>query len=343
MSFTKKFFSTLFLIPAFGLNSYLALHFYCRDCYAWLSQANNIAHWLLLLGIIFLIVGVIFKLSLPTLLLFAPSALVFFIWFTPNLLPKLSNPTEAEGFTFTAATYNTGDNEGDAQQKFALIRDMDADIIALFEYESDLRGLVESELITEYPYQYQYPDSYRGEYKGFGFLSRFPIVSASDQVPYPLNPTNYQTRRYMRLVLDMNGQFVSVYLFHPIRPPFKLITQYDDTQLRENFVWLLAELNDEINPTILLCDCNFTPRSRQYAELNDVLFDSFAEEGWGFGLSSSGLVGLGYNFDVPLIRVDYIWHDIAIQAIDIKPWDDFGTSDHLPVWGRFRLNSFINN
>ncbi|MBZ0309143.1 MAG: hypothetical protein K8I82_23970, partial [Anaerolineae bacterium] len=336
MSVRRKFVSLLFLIPAFCINSYLALYFYCMDCYPVLAQANNVSHWLLLAGMLLLITGAVLRLSYPTLFLLLPGALVFIFWFLPDLLPEFPNSSDQDGFVFTAATYNTGDEYGDAEEKLHMIQDLDADMIALFEYSGALRSLVEAGLADEYPYQYQYPASYDGEYKQFGFLSRYPIISPPDRIPYPLTPENYQRRRYMRLVVDMNGQPVSVYLFHPVRPPFELGSRYDDSRLRENFELLLAQLNDEMNPTLVLCDCNFTPRSRQYGELDDVLFDSFAEKGWGFGLTSSGLGGAGYDFKIPLVRVDYLWHDIAIEVADIETRGRLGPSDHIPVWGRFQ-------
>jgi endonuclease/exonuclease/phosphatase (EEP) superfamily protein YafD len=81
---------------------------------------------------------------------------------------------------------------------------------------------------------------------------------------------------------------------------------------------------------LLLCDCNATPRSRQYTLLDGVLDEAFGAQGWGLGLTHPA-------DPFPVFRIDYVWYTHDFAALDAKVWPDSGTSDHYPVWGRLVL------
>lgn len=80
---------------------------------------------------------------------------------------------------------------------------------------------------------------------------------------------------------------------------------------------------------LVLCDCNLTDTSEAYATLRAGLHDSFAEAGWGLGLTM-----LLSQPHIPAQRYDYIWHTDELVALSAQVGAD-GGSDHLLLLAQF--------
>ncbi len=81
-------------------------------------------------------------------------------------------------------------------------------------------------------------------------------------------------------------------------------------------------------PVILCGDLNDIPSSYVYFKIKDTLKDAFLEKGFGIGKT--------YRNAMPVLRIDYIFHDekIAIHGFD-KP--DVSYSDHEPLMANFSI------
>ena len=80
-------------------------------------------------------------------------------------------------------------------------------------------------------------------------------------------------------------------------------------------------------PVMFCGDFNDTPVSYSYRQISNLLDDAFVDAGKGLGKTHTNL---------PLLRIDYIFHSKALQCIEQKTIEkDY--SDHFPVVARFML------
>lgn len=78
------------------------------------------------------------------------------------------------------------------------------------------------------------------------------------------------------------------------------------------------------NETVVVCgDFNDTPMSYAYKNVKGELIDSFVESGSGLGIT--------YNENMFLFRIDYIFHSENLQAYNFRVGKR-KISDHYPVW-----------
>jgi endonuclease/exonuclease/phosphatase family metal-dependent hydrolase len=324
------------LVMGYGLlmNVYLAAYLVCRDCHPLVAQANHLAHWITLSGVAALLLSVMLRVKRPFLVWMMPGALAFALWYGPGFLPRPA-PT-LNGETFTAATFNTLDDitifeHADADDTLQVIRGLDADIVAVQELGPLLRYKLENDLRADYPYQVH---KVLHGYEGLDILSRYPILESEAHIVVDVTQDYNAAPRYLRAVLDINGRQVVVYNFHPARPTFRPGLEYDDVNHQLNVRGMLDRLAEEELPTLMLCDCNLTARSRTYQWLDDRFDNAFAARGWGFGLT---FPASGGRAPLPVMRIDHIWFSDDFAALDAKVGDDSGGSDHYPVWSRLVL------
>jgi endonuclease/exonuclease/phosphatase family metal-dependent hydrolase len=76
-----------------------------------------------------------------------------------------------------------------------------------------------------------------------------------------------------------------------------------------------------------------------YEKLTTTLRDVHRERGWGLGHTFLIPRGFGFPSDVnlPVQRIDYIFHSPDIDATDSQVLSGEGGSDHLPVMAQFDL------
>lgn len=306
-------------------NLYLSYHFICGDCVPIVAQFNHIPHFVLLAGIIGGGAVILLRGNWRQITWFMPSMVIFGLWFGGNWLPK-STP-EVEGVEIKVATYNVLGFMADPEQTFAVIQDMDADLIGIQELRPILEGKLQTELREEYPYQVS--QVIQG-FEGLALLSRYPILESEISInPNYEDPATLLIPKYLRAVVQIEDQQVAVYVYHPATPLFSILTAYDDRAIHAQTRGIAALVARETMPVLILCDCNSTPRSRQYALLDDFLDNAFTDVGRGFGLT--------HPADWPIMRLDHVWFSEEFRAIEAEVIDEGGTSDHLPLWARLDL------
>ena len=307
-------------------NVYLAFHLTCGDCLPPIALANHVAHFLLAPAIILLPLSVLLRAPRWLWLYLLPATLAFAVWYGPNWLPHPS--PDPDGIAFTAVTFNVWGFRADPDQTFAVIESQDADLVGLQELRPILQGKLRDELAERYPFQVS--EVLQGS-EGLALLSRFPILDSTVVIqPYDTT-TDTPDPNYLRAVVDIGRQSVVIYVFHPAIPEFTIPTRYNDHRMHHQIQVITGMVAAETGPVLMLCDCNSTPRSRQYA-LFDQVFDgeAFRQRGWGFGLT--------HPDNRPIMRLDYVWFSDEIRALEAKVWLESGTSDHRPLWAQLDLH-----
>lgn len=305
-------------------NLYLLGHFACGDCVPLLAQANHVAPFILLINIPFLLIGLLLRFDYRVVAWLLPGILVFALWYGGQFIPRANQ--DAEGVELSAAVYNVLGFMADPEQTLAVVEDLDADFIGIVEMRPLLEGKLQTELGERYPYQIS---KVLQGYDGLALLSRYAIIESTVIVePYTTDALT-PAPNYIRAVVEVEGRDIVLYIFHAPTPQFELLTRYDDRRMHYQIRVMAGMVEHESLPVLFLCDCNSTPQSRQYAVLNRVLNDAFAERGRGFGVTHPE----GYRF----LRIDYIWHSDEFRTLEARVWNEAGTSDHRPVWARLDL------
>jgi vancomycin resistance protein VanJ len=335
-------------VVGYGLlaNTYLALHMACGDCIAPLALTNHIAHWLLLPslpGVVLLIVARPRRWQVVWLL---PAVIAFGGWYGRNFVPW-PRPTP-QGETLTVATFNTYSDVGNANAKLATIRAVNADLIGLQEVSRLMTWRIPDALAIDYPYQVVRDNRTQRwhTWSSLVLLSRYPFRNV-EEVYFPRGPVpDPMPPEYIRaeVVVQQDPELVYVvYVLHAPYPPFTVPIMYERDEARwtlhpltyddSNTVFemqaMAALLERETLPTILLCDCNSTPRSRGYAAINAVATDAFGQVGVGFGNTLEFPQGAPYS--QRFIRIDYVWVRNGVRPVEARVWPYSGTSDHYPV------------
>jgi endonuclease/exonuclease/phosphatase (EEP) superfamily protein YafD len=316
------------------VNSYLVSHVLWHDSPPLIGQLNYLAHWLTFPSLVIFalalvrFVGVGRRAAYLALWLL-PSVLAFTLWHLPYYIPKSAPQTQ--GTTLTIANYNAWIH-ADNQQIVEVIRQMDADLVGLQENRPPLHNLIQDQLGQDYPHQIL--ESVPQEYEGLGLLSRYPILEWHVEVSEgDLPDVDLDRMRYLRAVVDVNGQPLVVYVTHPPIVGFWIGLRYDDEAHNDEIRQVLALIAQETLPLVLLCDCNFPPLSRPYEWTDALLDDAHRVQGWGLGTTYQGSLPVR----LPVFRIDYIWYRGGLTPLAIEVWDDRGASDHAPLWSRFAL------
>lgn len=315
----------LLILYGLAINGYLLFYLTCRTCIPLVAQLSHITHWLTLSSLLMLPLALFVPYRWQIALWLLPGGIAFGYWYGAHFLPEPA--PAADQPTFKAMTFNVLGFAADPHQTFAIIDQHNPDILGLQEMRPILDGL----LREKYPYA---EAKVLQGVDGLALYSRFPILSSEvhlasfeDRLERGAKPP------YLRAVLEIEGQQVAVYVFHPTLPFFELGRRYDDQQSRRDYDFFVALLNQESLPMLVLCDCNTTPYTRQYQQMRTQLNDAFYTRGWGFGLTHPGY----HRLDFPVIRIDYLWHSDHFTPLAVRVGRERGTSDHWPVIGQFSL------
>lgn len=282
---------------------------------------------LILLPLLF--IGKRVRLSLLT----APVAALWLLHYGPLLLPK-SITAPAGGQPITALTYNLHDERNILDPMIAILREADADVVALQEVSLEVRAAIETRLGAQYPYQALHVENTNHRR---GVLSKYPILENRawpDEQPV--------TMRLQRTVIEVSGQAVVIYNFHSA-PQVPIFAQPPDIGPRnEQHAALLAMMRAELDPVLMLCDCNITDQNLAYRALTQDFQDAFRVAGQGFGLTNPDAFypQAQERLWLPLYqRIDFIFSSAAFTPLAARAWPDSGGSDHRPVWARFSLST----
>ncbi len=291
-----------------------------------IEMFSNLLHWGLLPSLPALIFLLVKRRWKSVVIWSVPSLAFLFLFgglFLPGFSPAHVCPPDgsAECIHLRVMTFNVlGASLGGRQSQVDMIRNSDADIIALQEVNQEFVDSIEGQLLDIYPYRILFPSGVAGT----GLLSKFPI---RDDEVFIL--TRSASLNHCKAEIDIDGREITVISAHPPPPlppgGFRVTaSRYKET---EAIVRMASETE---GPLLLMGDFNITDQSMIYPILTNAGFkDSFREVGWGFGSTWPSRI-LSRDRAVPVIRLDYTWHtdEFQAQAIRVGP---HVMSDHRPV------------
>lgn len=317
-------FAALVTLYALAIYLYLAARLLWGESrFALIALANSLMPALLLPALLLVAVALLFRrwrevgVLLPILLLFG-------IGYGELFLPNASAQTAAPGTPqVTVLTYNLHSDPRILDEQLALIRNANADIVALQELIEPMAARLD-ELDDLYPYQTLHPDGLT--VRGQGILSRYPL----DDVEFWIN-TMGQIRAEVQLPEEQN--FV-LYDVHPPPPGAVFNPRLFNTTARADAISdILARAAEETAPVLLAGDFNMTDQSDDYQRVTGQYSDTFREVGWGLGMSFPNLGFMQPRLGLlpPFVRIDYVFHDSGFIALNAVRWGTSGGSDHYPV------------
>ncbi len=260
-----------------------------------------------------------------------PIIFTFLILYSDVLLPR-NDPEPVAGPVFTAATYNILSHQSNPDYIIHEIGRMDVDILGLQEVGEGHAAQMEDMLALMYPYRVLEPRD--PPVDGIGLLSRYPVLDVTLFKPMP------SSSLHLRAVLDIEGTPVTIFVSHaePAASRYAPLL-YDDSRRDSELEILRTDfLETELNPVVLLCDCNMTDQSDAYRALDRVMDEAFRRMGRGMGFTYPDHT----DWAPPLMRLDHIWYSDQLVARDATTWQRTGTSLHRPVWATLALRQSLN-
>ncbi|PJF22798.1 MAG: hypothetical protein CUN56_04200 [Phototrophicales bacterium] len=240
-------------------------------------------------------------------LLLIPPVIFFAVAFLPHLLPKTIEPPPQNAPQLRIMTFNLLAHNRDFTDVIAILRESEADIIALQEVSIQAADAIQSHLTALYPYQVIYP----GGIPGIGILSKYPIT---DEVVWR---TVLQQQRVM---IDWNGRDLVVYNVHPMTP----ISSGGFNGRNREIADILARIALEEHPVLLVGDFNMTDLADPYRDITAQFEDAYHIAGQG----------IGYTYflrGIPLLRIDYLFYRAPFRAFSARVGKEGGGSDHRPL------------
>ena len=296
---------------AIGTLALLGLHLLVGEGWDAVAVLNGFLHLLLLPAFIGVICTAYTRRWIAT-LLFLPTIVMLIVWYGAFFIPRAqSAPNDAP--TLSVMTYNIWIGDFDhLADKAEMLLASDVDIIAVQEIDTDSAEYLADALAEAYPYQavHHFPLSSLGQ----GVFSRYPILDDEFWRLY---------RGQQRVTVDVNGIDVVIYNLRG-HPPLR--ADRVEGRTREVTSWLERfEAEDANTPMLIVGDFNMTDRSDDYWRIVEHYHDAFHEVGFGFGWTFNG------TFPIPLLRIDYVFHNDAVQALTARVLVNSGGSDHNPL------------
>lgn len=251
-----------------------------------------------------------------------------------ELFVPQAEPSNTVGTPFTLVSYNLhADTRADViARQVGVIGAFNADLVLLQELTQTTADAFVEALGAEYPYRSLFPVG--ASVQGSGVFSRYPL--SGESVWY--EPTLISAQRVEATVGE---QTLLLYNMHPMVPSLSPLA-YSTMQRDSGIADLLARAGreDAALPLILAGDFNLNDQSPMYVNITASYRDSVREVGTGFNPSWPNLRAAFQNSSAlfayvpPLVRLDYVFHNRRVAALEARVHSDSGGSDHHPVFTR---------
>lgn len=323
------------LVGAYGLSvtGFLLARALLSDDFWPIALFNSFAHILFMPALVLIPLCLLLR-RVRVIVLLLPALVAFLLSYGGLFVPRTPRVVADDVPRFSLVTYNLKAQSSNLDPLIRVIREADADIIALQELGEAVAQRLEAELQDLYPHQALHPQP-DPAFTGQGLLSRYPITSDD----YWL--INYG---HQRAEIDLDGQALVVYNTHPT-PPFvssNLISR-GYVERRQEVIDVLSRIaNEPVDlPLVLAGDLNLTDQSADYWRIAEQLIDTHREIGWGMGFTfpNFGATKLSWLFLPPLARIDYVFHNTHLQGVETRILPETGGSDHHPVYVTLALIS----
>jgi vancomycin resistance protein VanJ len=263
-----------------------------------------------------------------------PALLVFLLGYGGFFLPHYAPITSATP-PLRFLTYNVHAEDVHVESILEIIREANADVVALQEVSPVMAEALAAQLIDRYPYQALHPNLVDPIW-GQGVLSRYPIVE--DEYWHIF-------LGHQRVKIDRAVSPLVLYNVHPVHP-FRLRGGwlFDMQPHRAEVDEILGRVALDTGAVIVAGDFNMTDQNYDYQRLAQHLGDAYREVGWGLGFTFPDFTSpqaqpikapIFSALGRPLARIDLIFHSGDLQPVAAQVWPTSGGSDHRPVLAEF--------
>lgn len=253
-------------------------------------------------------------------LLLLPILVLFFFSYGRFLLPRAG--VEEATSSLSVLTFNIQSPEQEIDAMVDIIRDVNADVVAIQELNSSMADALEDRLGETYPHQALHPRD--GDNAGQGVLSRFPIVHDE----YWRNDFLEEKLGHQRVDVDWSESLFTLFNTHPL-PAYASDRGFNASNHTQELTELLDRAANVSTPVILAGDFNMTDAFDMYRRFTESYTDAYAAVGRvGFGFTFPYMSG---NPIPPLMRIDYVFYDTTFEGVEASVWSESGGSDHLPL------------
>jgi vancomycin resistance protein VanJ len=252
---------------------------------------------------------------------------LFIVIYAPRFIPRAS--VAAAPPTLRVLTFNAGAGVGGGAPDgvLSVVQNAQADIVALQEVPARTLEMLRRTLNEQYPYQDASPDVVT--------FSRYPLA---DREAVRLRDASYISQAIDILLDDRVVHLTNVHLLRAgprisgRRSVAAFVRDYEPGLIESQVNELIDQHIRPVQGSQLLTgDFNQTDWSVPYDRITRVLRDSFLEAGTGFGHTYPSSIDVGrMEIQVPLVRIDYIFHSADLAAVSARVGPN-GGSDHLPV------------
>ncbi len=326
------------------VTSYGLMWLATRDHLWQMDLMSNFTAWYFLPAPVLLVAALLLKRrrwAVPLIIILVISVAKY----APHFIPRVQEVGAADRPALTVMTMNMLKRNTNLEAVQAQIQASKADIITIQEIPDGFLKDIWPTLATSYPYSMHVYSEPEGSH--MGLLSRYPLVT---QEIFSVPKTSYL--RQLRVVVDVNGQRIVVYNLHLTAPKFQppanrgrltgwlFPYEYTSYYRRWEMGFFNEHLTPETLPVLVMGDLNTADASSDYSVFHELtgLTDTFGEVGFGMGFTFPVEITLKEHQlpFVPLMRLDYIWHNAQWQPLSAWLGGSTG-SDHLPVIARLKL------
>lgn len=316
---------------AYGLNVsfFFILRLVVGEQWEVVGWFNSFMHLLVVPSVVLFPLGLLLRRRIVIALLVLP-LLVCLSIYVPAFLPRPAAAAPETATRLTILTYNLKSQAGNLEPIANVIREANADVVALQELGNNATTYLDAMFADLYPYRALHPQE---DYPvpGQGILSRYPITSDEYWRIY---------LGHQRVSLDVNGETVTLYNIHLLQPLMR-----GGFALREGEITaVLDRVRTETGPLLFVGDFNMSDQSEPYQEVTALFEDAYRQVGAGMGFTfPAGIPQFQALSDIvrlnifPLARLDYIFHNAAFQPLNARVWSDSGGSDHRPLLATLAL------
>lgn len=312
------------LVGGYGMNTtlYLLLRAIVGERWSIIGLFNSYFHLLILPAVILLPLSLLLRRRWLVIELAAP--FFFFIsTYGGQFLPRNVN-VPADVPQLHLLSFNINKDNQQVDQMIRVIRDSNADVVAIQELSPQLAKAADEQLADLYSYRAFHPQT---DFSGQGVLSRYPL---SNDEFWQIN------LGHQHVDVDWNGQTITLFNVHPIHPLRGFRFDGEARAMEVNDV--LRRTETITTPLLIVGDFNMTNLSDDYARVTDRYGDTYEQVGWGMGFGFPNFANAFHiRFIPPLARIDYIFHDTHFQPVEIYVGNDSAGSDHFPVYATLAL------
>jgi vancomycin resistance protein VanJ len=317
------------------LLAWLTLRHTSGDRSGLVLSLNYLGVWLFLPLPLFGIWGLSRGKKYRTVLLFLPAGL--FLWFYGPLLTPPPPQATSPANSVTILTFNVGYLNANVEALVTTITAIQADVLALQEISPLHQQHLEQALSLQYPH-YWYDIQ-----AGMAVYSRYPTLTQKN-LPMQL----WSAQSVVIQVEETPLHLINAHLAPVgIRGYFRTLDADSVRKLTDSREAQISQIQTVIReiglPAIIACDCNMTDLMLAYRQITATMRDAYRDRGWGLGhtlLIPRGLE-LSFPFNLPVLRLDYLFYSPEITAIKIDVISGDTGSDHLPLVGQFELDKNV--